>query len=242
MDSRQNTRRHPAVVLIGPTGAGKTPLGQLLESRGLWGRRCVHFDFGAQLRSVAAITQTDPQSNAAGPEEFTSQQIDFIRDVLARGALLEDQHFPLAKKILLRFLARSCPDSDTWVLLNGLPRHAGQAEKIAELLDVKAVIELRCTAEAVLERIRTNIGGDRMARQDDDIQSIAQRLATYHQRTAPLVEYYRKQGVPIVSVAVGPQTTAEQLWESVQRGPVDLPSGDAPGRSAATGTVRQHRQ
>jgi len=234
MDSRQNTRRHLAVVLIGPTGAGKTPLGQLLEKRGLWGRRCVHFDFGAQLRAVAAGNQADRQPNAAGPEEFTSQQIDFIRDVLARGALLEDQHFPLARKILLCFLARRCPDWDAWVVLNGLPRHTGQAERIGELLDVKAVIELHCTAETVLERIRTNIGGDRVARQDDDIQSIDQRLATYHQRTAPLVEYYRNLGVPIVSVAVEPQTTAEQLWQGVQRQPVDVPSGDASGRSAAS--------
>jgi len=230
------------VVLIGPTGAGKTPLGQLLECRGLWGRRCVHFDFGAQLRAVAAGNQAERQPNAADPEEFTSQQLDFIRDVLARGALLEDQHFPLARKILQHFLARNCTEQDIWVVLNGLPRHAGQAEKIAELLDVRAVIELHCTAETVLERIRTNIGGDRTARQDDDIQSIARKLATYHQRTAPLVEYYRKQGVPIVSVAVGPQTTAEQLWQSVQREPLDVPSGDASGRSAASGTVGQHRQ
>ncbi|MCX7427258.1 MAG: hypothetical protein NTW96_16720 [Planctomycetia bacterium] len=44
--------RNDAMLLLGPTGSGKTPLGDLLERRGLGGRRCVHFDFGAHLRRI----------------------------------------------------------------------------------------------------------------------------------------------------------------------------------------------
>ncbi len=44
-----------AILLLGPTGSGKTPLGQALEKKGLAGRRCVHFDFGANLREIAGL-------------------------------------------------------------------------------------------------------------------------------------------------------------------------------------------
>ena len=42
-----------ALLLIGPTGSGKTPLGELLERSGLWGRPCRHFDFGERMRRIA---------------------------------------------------------------------------------------------------------------------------------------------------------------------------------------------
>jgi len=55
-DSRPlRTTRNPAVLLLGPTGAGKTPLGEMIEARGLWGMSCLHFDFGANLRAVVML-------------------------------------------------------------------------------------------------------------------------------------------------------------------------------------------
>jgi len=38
--------RPEAVLLVGPTAAGKTPLGDALQAGGLWGRACRHFDSG----------------------------------------------------------------------------------------------------------------------------------------------------------------------------------------------------
>ena len=53
------TTTREAILLLGPTGSGKTPLGQVLEERGLWGHTSRHFDFGASLREIVACNQPD---------------------------------------------------------------------------------------------------------------------------------------------------------------------------------------
>jgi hypothetical protein len=52
--SGMKTKPYPAILLVGPTGSGKTPLGALCEKKGLWQSRVFHFDFGAILRRIAA--------------------------------------------------------------------------------------------------------------------------------------------------------------------------------------------
>jgi adenylate kinase family enzyme len=46
------TKKHNAVLIVGPTGSGKTPLGEFLQQTGLWEKRCFHFDFGKALRGI----------------------------------------------------------------------------------------------------------------------------------------------------------------------------------------------
>ena len=81
-----------AILLLGPTGAGKTPLGEYFEKKGFGGRKCLHFDFGHEMRSIALGNRP--------PEGFDKEEHSFIRDVLDKGLLLENEHFPIAKKII----------------------------------------------------------------------------------------------------------------------------------------------
>lgn len=202
-----------AVLLLGPTGSGKTPLGHLIEERGLWGARFVHFDFGAAMRRLVERDLPD--------ELVTRADLDFLREVLESGALLEDEQFPLAARVLRSFLAGRGgmgTGSLPAVLLNGLPRHAGQAEAVGRVLEVRAAIRLACSPETVLERIRTNAGGDRGGRLDDDLASVRNKLAIYAERTAPLAEYYRARGVRIHTLEVTPAMTPQQAWERLEAG------------------------
>ena len=192
-----------AILLIGPTGAGKTPLGESLERHGLCGLRCAHFDFGSRMRRIV-----DADEAATG---LHREEIEFLSSVLDSGALLEDRHFPIAERILRAFIADRHLGGTDLLVLNGLPRHAGQARGIGEMLDVRLVVELTCTADTVLRRIRTNSGGDRHNRSDDDVESVRRRLAIFRERTAPLLDFYRTHGVPILSLEVHAETKADDL-------------------------------
>jgi len=221
------------LLLLGPTGSGKTPLGRLIEKRGLWGRRFVHFDFGAQLRAVVEGSRFSHSGEAAqaAPDSagssglargaqrplFAPREIAFFEDVLQRGALLEDEHFHLAARLLHAFLDQRRANQQTWVVLNGLPRHVGQARDLEAHLQVRMVVVLECSAETVLERIRRNVAGDRTGRPDDEPQLVAQKLAVYQRRTAPLLTSGRgteQHGGRDVGGAVGPSTLAGGLLKS----------------------------
>jgi len=193
--------KYDAVLLLGPTGAGKTPLGDLLAERGLNGRRCVHFDFGAQLRSVAEC----------GGRGLSDDDVAYVRKVLTEGALLEDETFYIARAILEGFLVEKGVGEQDLVVLNGLPRHAGQARDVAEVLDVGLVVALQCTAEVVHERIAGNTGGDRTERMDDSVEEIARKLEIYAARTHPLLDHYRSEGVQLRLVPIGVNSTPEDV-------------------------------
>ncbi|GAB6165808.1 hypothetical protein JCM19992_18080 [Thermostilla marina] len=192
------------LLLLGPTGSGKTPLGDLLEERGLHGLPCVHFDFGANLRAVAALPK--------GDEWVTEEDIGFVRLVLTEGALLEDEHFPLALRLLRRFLTqRACPEQAT-IVFNGLPRHVGQAEGLAKHVTMDLVVELVCSADTVRERLRRNTGGDRATRLDDTPELVAKKLALYRQRTQPLLDWYKAKNVPVRSIHVSVEDGPEEVY------------------------------
>lgn len=198
-----------AILLLGPTGSGKTPLGELLARRGLWRRPCRHFDFGAQMRRAVAGT---------APANLTGDETTFLRSVLESGVLLEDEHFPIAERMLRAFLDEGGA-WDEWILLNGLPRHAGQVRDVEDVVDVRAVVELTCEPETALARIRANIGGDRNGRRDDDETLIRRKLETYAERIAPLADEYRSRGIRVGTIAIKADTTAEDVWAELEASP-----------------------
>jgi len=182
-----------AILLLGATGTGKTPLGEHLERHGLCGRRCHHFDFGSYLRRVG---------EEGGTRGLEDSQVVVVQRVLSTGDLLEDHEFPIARQLLRAFLnEREAGESDI-VVLNGLPRHSGQARDIEDLVAVAAVVHLSCSTEVVRERIRLNSGGDRTDRVDDSPEEVENKLRIFEKRTAPLLAYYRERGANIIDVDV----------------------------------------
>ncbi len=199
--------KNKAILLLGPTGAGKTPLGDGLAERGLLGRRCVHFDFGAQLRQVAEH----------GGRGLAANDVAFVQRVLTEGALLEDDTFHIARTILESFMEGQDVGAQDLVVLNGLPRHVGQARDVGKIVDVILVVALECTAGIVHERIATNSGGDRADRTDDSVAEIARKLKIYAERTQPLLAHYRSEGTTCRPIPVGVETTPADLLREVSK-------------------------
>jgi adenylate kinase len=202
-------RPWPSLLLVGPTGSGKTPLGRELERRGLAGRRCIHFDFGANLRAIAAAPD--------GSSGLAAEQVAAIRTSLATGALFEDGDMPMIVRILDAFVAGHGLTPHSLLVLNGLPRHRRQAEGLAGVVGVERVVSLEADAAVIMDRMRLDPGGDRATRIDDERAEVERRLEAFRDRTRPLVGFYRDRSVPISVIPVRADMSAGEMYEILAR-------------------------
>lgn len=199
--------KNHAILLLGPTGSGKTPLGIYLEQRGIPGKRCLHFDFGNELRNI--------EKADVSPSQFTKDDLEYIKKVLKEGALLENETFYIAEKILNSFIIKNSIANNDLIILNGLPRHIGQAGDVDAIVDIKMVVYLECSREVVRERIRLNSGGDRYARIDDSIEEVEKKLGIFHKRTSPLLQYYKNKSIPVKNIAVEVNSTPAEILNNL---------------------------
>ena len=118
---------------------------------------------------------------------------------MARGALVPDD-------IVVGIVAERIeqPDARKGFILDGFPRTVPQAEALDRMLAeqglaLDAVIELRVDEDALVRRIESRIAEMKArgepVRDDDDPEVLHRRLAAYREQTAPLIAYYRQQGV-----------------------------------------------
>jgi adenylate kinase family enzyme len=196
-----------SIIIVGPTGSGKTPLGNFLQGNKLWSRNVVHFDFGYQLRCCLC------QGHYPG---LSGSDITFIKTVLEEGVLFEDDKFHIPRVILNNFLKNCHIQDKTIVLLNGLPRHAGQFDIVKKTLSVKALICLDCSPAVVFSRITLNRGGDRNNRDDDNITLIQRKLSIYLNRTTPIISLCIKQKIPIIHVKILEDTDASCVYRILE--------------------------
>ncbi len=217
-----NTNTYKAILLLGPTGTGKTPLGQQLETRNLWGKTYRHFDFGEKLREAAALSDGTAGKEGGGGVKLTKKELETINNVLKSNSLLEDGDFPIAEKLLSAFIGESAapagPETEI-IILNGLPRHTGQAEALSRIVDIRLVIILEAHPAVIIERIKSNSGGDRAGRKDDSQDEISRKLDIYRQQTMPLVEYYKKLDRTILEIEVETDTIPLYIIQGLETMP-----------------------
>ncbi len=164
------------LILLGPPGAGKgTQAQRLQETYGL-----VQLSTGDMLRAaVKAGTEVGKKAEA----------------IMARGDLVPDE---VVVGIISDRIEQ--PDAKKGYILDRFPRNVAQAEALDKMLAGKgtkldAVVELEVDDKILLGRIENRAaqtaGGPRA---DDNAEALAKRLKVYHEQTAPLVAYYKKQG------------------------------------------------
>lgn len=188
------------IVFIGPPGAGKGTqcrrLAQLLQ--------IPHLSTGEMLR--AAKRQ---------PTALGRQIASFIDD----GRLAPDY---LVMRLLKKRLLQA--DVSSGYLLDGFPRTIPQAMQLDEFLAARGerldvVLSLRCPSEVLLERlVRRSQVEDRL---DDTPETIQQRLRVFKHQTAPLLDYYERQGN---LRNVDGMQTPEQVFAEIRRSLRDVAS------------------
>lgn len=84
------------------------------------------------------------------------------------------------------------------IIFDGFPRTIPQAEALKKMLDerghsVAAMIELDVPEDELMDRLIKR--GQQSGRADDNEETIKKRLTVYHNQTAPLVEWYKNEGI-----------------------------------------------
>lgn len=176
------------IILIGPPGAGKgTQCQKLVEYL-----RVPHLSTGEMLRAAV---------RAGTPEGLQAQQF------MAQGQLVPDEL--ILGMVTKRLEAADCRSG---CLLDGFPRTLPQAATLDELLERRAisvdgVIELAVPRDELVRRMLAR------KRADDNPEIFAKRIASFEVQTAPLLDYYQRQGKLASIDGLG---TAEEIFERVQ--------------------------
>jgi adenylate kinase len=168
------------LILLGPPGAGKgTQSQRLVKKHGI-----VQLSTGEMLR--AAVAAGTPIGQRA-------------KDIMACGELCPDD-------VVVAIVADRIdqPDAKRGFILDGFPRTVPQAVALDRMLSAKGmkldgVIELKVDANILYDRIANRVAeakarGEAL-RADDNPDILRKRIEAYRVQTAPLVDYYRGQGV-----------------------------------------------
>jgi adenylate kinase len=189
-------------VLVGPPGAGKGTQAQFLAA---------HF-------SIPHISTGDIfRANLKAGTELGNQAKGFMD----RGELVPDS---VTNEMVKDRLTHD--DAVNGFLLDGFPRNVAQAEVLRAILADKktplhAVLEFSLASEEIVARLSSRrtcrdcgapsvgvdkcptCGGDVYQREDDKAEVIARRLEVYAEQTAPIISFYRNEGLLISVSAVG---------------------------------------
>ncbi len=215
------------LILLGPPGAGKgTQAQRLVAKYGL-----VQLSTGDMLR--AAVKAGTPVGRQA-------------REIMAKGNLVPDA---VVVKIVEQRIEQ--PDARKGFVLDGFPRTVPQAAALDRILSERGialdgVIELRVDEDALIKRIESRVAemanrGEKL-RDDDNPQVLRSRLQAYREQTAPLISYYRHQGMlrTINGMASIPDVTAA-IDAALPQGPAEARPSGAAAHMKGSNTAKSSR-
>ena len=211
------------MVLLGPPGAGKGTQGQML----------------AQKLGIPQIATGDILRAAVKEGSELGQKAKSYMDA---GDLVPDE---LMVGIIRERLQEA--DAQEGYILDGFPRTVAQAEALDEMLHnigqrLDHVIHIDVDNEVLVGRLSGRLicrdcgasyhvqfnppekdkvcdecGGELFQREDDQEETVRSRLTVFAERTQPLVEFYRKQGIyEKIDGDQEPQQVLDAILDAIQ--------------------------
>lgn len=207
------------IILLGAPGAGKGTQAESIKAR----YPLAHISTGDMLRSHVK-QGTELGRNAKEYMNAGKLVPDDVIIAMIEHRLQED-------------------DAKEGFMLDGFPRTVAQASALDAMLDrlgmkLDAVFNLVIDDDVVVGRLTSrrvcrqcgeiynvflkptekegvcdHCGGDVMQRDDDKEDVIRKRLAVFHEQTAPLIDYYGRQGIVADVDASGGKDTVLKLLE-----------------------------
>ena len=197
------------LVLVGPPGAGKGTQAQFLAAHYSIPHIATGDIFRANLKDGTPLGVQAKTFMDRG--ELVS---DSVTNAMVKARLLQD-------------------DAANGFLLDGFPRNVLQAEVLRANLAEKAtqltaVLELSIENAEIVARLSSrrtcrdcglptvgnekcpNCGGEIYQREDDKEDIIKRRLEVYEEQTAPIISFYRNEGLLITVSAIG---SVEEITE-----------------------------
>lgn len=182
------------IVILGPPGAGKGTQGKLIAADA----GIPHVNTGEMFRAECA----------AGTELG-----ERVRSILDDGDLVPDE---LTIEVVRARLGQD--DTAQGFVLDGFPRTLAQAEALDRVLveidrgELSVVLDFQIPDEVAVQRLLGRAGVE--GRSDDTLHLIQHRLDVYHEKSEPLVEYYRARGI---LVGIHADRTVEEVFAEVQQ-------------------------
>ena len=191
------------LVLVGPPGAGKGTQAVFLAEHYSIPHISTGDIFRANLKAGTPLGQ-----EAKGFMDRGELVPDSVTNAMVKDRLTHD-------------------DVANGFLLDGFPRNVVQAEVLRAILaeqksPLDAVLELNIADSEIIERLSSRLtcrgcgapapataqtcaicGGELYHREDDKAEVIARRLEVYNEQTAPIISFYRSEGLLITISATG---------------------------------------
>ncbi len=190
------------LVLVGPPGAGKGTQAQFLAAHYLIPHISTGDIFRANLKAGTPLGEQ-------------------AKSFMDRGELVPDS---VTNEMVKDRLTHA--DTKSGFLLDGFPRNVAQAVVLRDILAEKktplhAVLEFALGDEEIVARLSSRrtcrdcgapsvghdkcptCGGEVYQREDDKAEVIQRRLEVYSEQTAPIIAFYRNEGLLISVSAVG---------------------------------------
>jgi adenylate kinase len=206
---------NPRILILGPPGAGKgTQSANLADEFGV-----SHITTGDALRSNKDMDISDMDTEYDTPREYMEAG-DLVPDAVV-NAIVEE----------------ALTSADGFVL-DGYPRNGEQAEELDDMTDLDVVLSLEVSREELVDRLTgrrvcddcgTNFhvefnqpdetgvcddcGGELIQRDDDNEESVRNRLDVFDDNTAPVIANYEDHDS---FVAIDGEQTPEEVWADIE--------------------------